>query len=67
MVVYGAAPNNILKRLDPIHHQGLRIALGSFRTSPVTTSFYAKAQEMSEKQTQKTVYELCFKTKSLSG
>ena len=35
-IVYGAASNNILKKLDPIHHQGLRIALGAFRTSPVT-------------------------------
>ena len=48
MVVYGAASNNILKKLDPIHHQGLRIALGAFRTSLVT-SLYAKAQEMSLK------------------
>ena len=65
-IVYGAASNNILKKLDPIHHQGLRIALGAFRTSPVT-SLYAKAQEMSlKKQTQETVNELCFKTKNLS-
>ena len=34
--------------MDPIHHQGLRIALGAFRTSPVA-SLYAKAQEMSLK------------------
>ena len=64
-IVYGAASNNILKKLDPIHHQGLRIAVGAFRTSRVT-SLYAKAQEMSEKQTQETVNELCFKTKNLS-
>ena len=47
-IAYGAASNNIIKKLDPIHHQGLRIALGAFRTSPVT-SLYAKAQEMSLK------------------
>ena len=46
--VYGAASNNILKKLDPIHHQGLRIALEAFPTSPVT-SLCAKAQEMSLK------------------
>ena len=51
-IVYGAASNNILKKLDPIHHQGLRIALGAFRTSPVT-SLYAKAQEMSLKNRRK--------------
>ena len=36
----------ILKSLDPIHHQGLRIALGAFRTSPVQ-SLYAEAGEPS--------------------
>ena len=51
-IVYGAASNNILKKLDPIHHQGLRIALGAFRTSSVT-SLYAKAQEMSLKNGRK--------------
>ena len=30
--VYGSSKNYILKSLDPIHHQGLRIALGTFRT-----------------------------------
>ena len=64
-IVYGAASNNILKKLDPIYQQGLRIALGAFCTSPVT-SLYAKAQEMSEKQTQETVNELCIKTKNVS-
>ena len=46
-IVYGAASNNILNKLDPIHHQGLRIALGAFRTSPVT-SLYAKTQDFEE-------------------
>ena len=65
-IVYGAASNNILKKLDPIHHQGLRIALGAFRTSPVT-SLYAKAKEMSlKKQTKENIHELCVKTKNLS-
>ena len=45
-IVYGAASNNILKEQDPIHHQRLRIALGAFRSSPVT-SLYAKAKEIS--------------------
>ena len=50
--VYGAASNSILKKLDPIHHQGLRIALGGFLTSPVT-SLHAKAQAMSLKNRRK--------------
>ena len=32
--------------LDPIHNQGLRLALGAFRTSPVA-SFYVEADEPS--------------------
>ena len=38
--------------MDPIHLQGLRIALGALRTFPVT-SLYAKAQEMSLKNKSK--------------
>ena len=33
-IVYGSAHRSVLKQLDPIHHQGLRISLGAFRTSP---------------------------------
>ena len=40
-------PQNVFYRT--IHHQGLRIALAAFRTSPVA-SLYAKAQEMSWKK-----------------
>ena len=32
--------------LDPIHNQGLRLALGTFRTSPVA-SLYVEADEPS--------------------
>ena len=35
-----------LAMLDPIHHQGLRLALGAFRTSP-TASLYVEADEPS--------------------
>jgi len=45
-IVYGLARRSILKQLDPIHHQGLRIALGAFRTSPAQ-SLYIKAHEPS--------------------
>ena len=46
--VYGSTKDNILKELDPIHHQRLRIALGAFRTSPAQ-SRYAEAREPSLK------------------
>ena len=41
-IVYGSARNS----LDTIHHQGLRLALGAFRTSPIE-SLYAVSNELS--------------------
>ena len=43
-VVCGSAGESLLKMLDPIHHQGLRLCLGAFRTSPVY-SLYAESGE----------------------
>ena len=43
-VVYGSAQKSYLKCLDTIHHKGLRLALGEFRTSPVE-SLYAESNE----------------------
>ena len=45
-IVYGTARKSYLAMLDPIHHQGLRLALGAFRTSP-TASLYVEADEPS--------------------
>ena len=45
-IVYGSARKSYLQMLDTIHHQGLRLALGAFRTSPVE-SLYVEANEPS--------------------
>ena len=45
-IIYGSARKSYLKKLDTIHHQGLRLALGAIRTSPVQ-SLYSEAQEPS--------------------
>ena len=45
-IVYGSARKSYLKSLDTIHHQGLRLALGAFCTSPVE-SLYAESNEPS--------------------
>ena len=34
-IVYGSPRKSYLAMLDTVHHQGLRLALGAFRTSPV--------------------------------
>ena len=43
-IVYGSARKSYLKSLDTILHQGLRLALGAFRTSAVE-SLYAESNE----------------------
>ena len=45
-IVYGSASKSNLQMLDTIHHQGLRLAIGAFRTSPVE-SILAEANEPS--------------------
>ena len=45
-IVYGSVRKSYLKSLDTIHHQGLRLTLGAFRTSPVE-SLYAELNEPS--------------------
>jgi ribonuclease HI len=45
-IVYGSARSSYLRCLNTIHHQGLRLSLGAFRTSPVE-SLYVLAREPS--------------------
>ena len=45
-IVYGSARESYLKTLDTIHHQGIRLALGAFRT-PLADSFLVEANEPS--------------------
>ena len=43
-IVYGTASNTNLRQLNSIHNFGLRLALGAFCTSPVS-SLYTEANE----------------------
>ena len=45
-IINGSARKSYLQMLDPIHNQGLRLALGALRTSPVA-SLYVEADEPS--------------------
>ena len=45
-IVYGSARKSYLQMLDPIHNQGLRLCLGTFRTSPAE-SLYVDAHQPS--------------------
>ena len=45
-IVYGSARKYYLKSLDTLHHQGLRLALGAFCTSPIEC-LYTESNEPS--------------------
>ena len=51
-IVWGSACKSYLQVLNTIHHQGLRISLGAFRTSPVE-SLYVETGEPSLKTRRK--------------
>ena len=54
-VVYGSALQSYLRKLDSTHNQGLRLALGAFRTSP-ESSLYAEANKTIFKSTQEETF-----------
>jgi hypothetical protein len=37
--VYGSAKDHVLSKLNPVHHAGIRIATGAYRTSPVPSLY----------------------------
>ena len=41
-IIYGSARKSYLMMLDNVHHQGLRLAVGAFRTSPVESLLEAE-------------------------
>ena len=45
-MIYGSARKSYLQMLDPIHNEGLRLALGALRNTPVA-SLYEEADEPS--------------------
>ncbi|GFO00731.1 RNA-directed DNA polymerase from mobile element jockey [Plakobranchus ocellatus] len=65
-VTYGSANKHVLRALDPIHHQGLRIALGAFRTTPIK-SLYAEAGEPSLEHRPQVCQPVCNNTRSLEA
>ena len=46
--------------LDTVHHQGIRLSLGAFRTSPVE-SLYVEANEVIIQAQRTTVIAICNK------
>ena len=62
--IYRSARKSYIKKLDPIHHEGLRLVLGAFKTSPVD-SLYTKAHETPlQLRSEKLALQYCIKLKS---
>ena len=61
--MYGSARESYLKTLDTIHHQGIRLPLGAFRTSPAD-SLLAEANEPSLNGREKLSLQFALKLKS---
>ena len=58
-IVYGSARRSVLKQLDPVHHQGLRIALGGFPHISSSKSLREGTRTVFGFSPFKTVYKLC--------
>ena len=63
-IVYGTASNTSLRQLDSIHNSGLRLALGAFCTSSVS-SLYTEANEapLEERRLKLSIHN-CLKTRA---
>nr|XP_042906270.1 uncharacterized protein LOC122270935 [Parasteatoda tepidariorum] len=64
--IYSSARQSVLKYLDTIHHQGLRISSGAFRTSPVESLYVLCSEPSLHFRRSKLSLDYYFKIKSKS-
>ena len=59
--IYRSARKSYIKKLDPIHHESLRLVLGAFKTSPVDSP-YTEAHEVPlQLSSKKLALQYCIK------
>ena len=63
-IVYGSARESYLKTLDTIHHQGIRLALGAFRTSPADSLLVEANEPLLNDRREKLSLQFALKLKS---
>ena len=63
-VVYGSARKSYIQMLDTIHHQGLRISTGAFRTSPVESLYVESNEESLYRRRERLTLQYTFKLRS---
>ncbi|GBN11674.1 hypothetical protein AVEN_56386-1 [Araneus ventricosus] len=66
-VIYGSARQNVLKRLDPVHHSALRLCSGAFRTSPVESLYVECCEPSLDHRRRILTLHYYFKILSLPG
>ena len=62
--MYGSARESYLKTLDTIHHQGIRLALGAFRTSPADSLLLEANEPSQNDRREKLSHQFALKLKS---
>ena len=63
--LYGSATKTSLKMLDTVHHQGIRISTGAFRTSPVESLYSDSGEPSLILRRDKLCLQMYFRIKSL--
>ncbi|GBO37413.1 putative RNA-directed DNA polymerase from transposon X-element, partial [Araneus ventricosus] len=63
-IVYGSAAKTVLQSLDSVHHQGLRLISGAFRTSPVQSLYVMTGELPLQLRREKQCIKYYFKVKS---
>ncbi|GBL93762.1 hypothetical protein AVEN_166798-1 [Araneus ventricosus] len=62
--VYGSAAKSTLKILDSVHHQGLRIATGAFKTTPIPSLHVVSGEPSLEIRRHRLSFSTFYKIKS---
>lgn len=65
--IYGSTAKSYLKALDTVHHQGVRISLGAFRTSPIESLLSMANEPSLEQRRQALSLNYFFKIKSIEN
>lgn len=66
-IIYNSAKNKDLNTLDPIHNQGIRLAIGAFRTSPVDSILFYARESLLHYRRQSHILKYVTKIKNLTN
>ncbi|CAI6345322.1 unnamed protein product [Macrosiphum euphorbiae] len=64
-LIYYSANSNILRTIDPIHNEGIRLSIGAFRTSPVSSILCMAGEPPLQIRRNKDILKYAAKKKNL--